>query len=55
MENSLPTRKTTRLKDFDYAQNGAYFITICTKDKKMLFSPVGAQGVSTLSFHRCFQ
>ena len=54
MENSLPTRKTTRLKDFDYAQNGAYFITICTKDKKMLFSPVGADSISARMFESTF-
>lgn len=27
-------RKHNRLKDFDYSQNGAYFITICTKDRQ---------------------
>lgn len=33
---NYPKRKRTRLKDFDYSQNGAYFITICTKDKKKI-------------------
>ena len=33
----LPKRKPNRLKDFDYSQPNAYFITICTKDKEMLF------------------
>ncbi len=28
-----PKRKSIRLKHFDYSQNGAYFVTICTKDK----------------------
>ena len=39
MDNSskLPVRKRNRLKDYDYSSNGAYFITICTKDKKNLF------------------
>ncbi|MGN1328321.1 MAG: transposase [Eubacterium sp.] len=36
----LPTRKPNRLKDFDYSQNGMYFITICTKDKKPLLSQI---------------
>ncbi len=27
-------RKPNRLKGYDYSQNGAYFITVCTKDKK---------------------
>lgn len=35
-------RKPTRLKGFDYSQNGAYFVTICTKNRKMLFGDVGA-------------
>ena len=29
----LHNRKNIRLKDYDYSQNGAYFITICVKDK----------------------
>ena len=33
----LPKRKPNRLKDFDYNQPNAYFITICTKNKEMLF------------------
>ena len=33
----LPKRKPNRLKDFDYSQPNAYFITICTKNKEMLF------------------
>ena len=34
---SLPTRKQNRLSDFDYSLPGAYFITICTKDRRNLF------------------
>ena len=26
----LPRRKTIRLQNYDYSQNGAYFVTICT-------------------------
>lgn len=37
----LPIRKLHRLKEYDYSQNGYYFITICTKDKKMILSNVG--------------
>ena len=33
----LPKRKPNRQKDFDYSQPNAYFITICTKNKEMLF------------------
>jgi putative transposase len=39
----LPKRKLIRLKDYDYSQNGAYFVTICVKDRhKMLGEIVGA-------------
>lgn len=39
----FPKRKNIRLKDFDYSQNGCYFVTICTKDRKNLFwESVGA-------------
>ncbi len=33
---NLPQRKNIRLKEYDYSQNGAYFITICIIDKKCL-------------------
>ena len=29
----LPKRKNIRLEGYDYSQNGAYFITLCVKDK----------------------
>lgn len=39
----LPKRKPNRLPNFDYSAPGAYFITICTKDKRNLFwTDVGA-------------
>lgn len=38
-----PARKHTRLKEYDYAAGGAYFVTICTQDRACLFPlPVGA-------------
>ncbi|MEM2174632.1 MAG: transposase, partial [Candidatus Micrarchaeia archaeon] len=33
-------RRSIRLKGYDYSQPGAYFITICTKDRKCLFGNV---------------
>ena len=36
----LPKRKPTRLKGYDYSQNGAYFVTICTHNRKCLFSNI---------------
>ncbi len=38
--NDLPKRKLIRLKDYDYSTPGAYFITICTKDRKHLLGTV---------------
>ena len=54
MENEFPKRKPTRLQGFDYSQSRAYFITICTKNKKMLFSPVGADSISARMVERTF-
>ena len=31
----LPKRKNIRLRHFDYSRNGAYYITICIKDKQI--------------------
>ena len=36
----FPKRKNIRLKDFDYSQNGAYFITVCTKNRLSLFGEI---------------
>ena len=36
----LPRRKSIRLPAYDYAQNGAYFVTICTADRQCLFGTV---------------
>ena len=34
------SRKTTRLKNHDYAQNGIYFITICVEGRHCLFGEI---------------
>ena len=36
----LPKRKNTRLPGYDYSSEGAYFITICTQDKRCLLSRI---------------
>lgn len=33
-------RRSIRLKDYDYAQAGAYFVTVCTQDRIFLFGDV---------------
>ncbi len=42
----VPARKNIRLKNYDYSSNGAYFITICVKDRhEMLGKIVGTNCV----------
>lgn len=38
--NELPKRKQIRLKDYDYSQNGYYFITVCTHNQQNLFGEI---------------
>ena len=38
--NKLGTRKNIRLKRYDYSEEGYYFITICTKERKNLLSKI---------------
>ena len=38
MENELPNRKNLRLQNFDYSTPSAYFITVCTHDRKNTLS-----------------
>lgn len=33
-------RRSTRLKGYDYTRSGAYFITVCTADRRRLFGEV---------------
>ena len=36
----FPKRKKTRLPEFDYSGSGAYFVTICTQDRRCMLSRV---------------
>ncbi len=40
MESNLPKRKSTRISKYDYNTTGAYFITICTKNRSKLLSRI---------------
>lgn len=42
----VPKRKRTRLKGFDYRSNGAYFVTICVKNRKCILSNIVGQGLA---------
>jgi putative transposase len=35
-----PHRRSLRLRDYDYTQAGAYFVTLCTQDRACLFGEV---------------
>lgn len=35
-----PSRKANRLADYDYSQDGTYFVTICTRDRKRILSQI---------------
>lgn len=34
------------MKGYDYSHNGAYFVTLCTHERRMLFGDVGADSIS---------
>ena len=40
MNGIIYRNKTLRLKNYDYAQNGLYFITICTNNRKGYFGEI---------------
>lgn len=33
-------RRSIRIRDYDYAQAGAYFITICTQNRECVFGEI---------------
>ena len=35
-----PQRKPNRIAGYDYSQSGAYFVTICTQDRKKILSKI---------------
>lgn len=43
-EKDLPKRKHPRLKNYDYAAPGAYFVTICVQGRKCILSEVVGRG-----------
>ena len=60
-KQTLPKRKELRIKQHDYSSTGAYFVTICVKDRKPILStlikPVGVgahddpQNAAACHFH----
>ena len=39
-DKNFPKRKSTRLKNFDYSSTGAYFVTICVRDRMPILSEI---------------
>ena len=44
-QNELPRRKHLRLKNFNYSSCGAYFVTICTENRRQILSKIVGVGV----------
>ncbi len=42
----LPKRKSNRLKNYDYSNNGAYFITLCAHNHENLFGEIVGDSIS---------
>jgi REP element-mobilizing transposase RayT len=40
LDNKKHHRRSIRLKDYDYSQAGAYFVTICVKDMKCILGKI---------------
>ena len=36
----LPIRKELRISQYDYSSNGAYFVTVCIKDRQPILSEI---------------
>lgn len=47
MENQKKQRKPTRLRNFDYSTTGAYFITICTRDRMKILSEITRENLTS--------
>ena len=38
--NEVPKRKPIRIEDYDYSTPGAYFVTICIRDRMNILSEI---------------
>ena len=53
MKNNFPIRKPTRLKEYDYSSPGAYFITICVKNRKQLLGHIVGDDAYIVPYNKC--
>ena len=42
--NEFPARSHLRLKEYDYAQNGAYFVTVCVEGRAQILGHIVGAG-----------
>ena len=45
-KNVLPKRKHPRLDNYDYSSAGAYFVTICTQNRRCVLSRIVGRGLA---------
>ena len=50
----LPKRKSNRLENYDYNSAGAYFITVCTKNRQNLLCDIVGEGLCALPSIKLF-
>lgn len=53
--SGLPRRKRIRLPGYDYSQNGCYFITIGTKDRKPILCDVTPSQITVNRYGSCVE
>ena len=47
-EKELPQRKHPRLDNYDYGSAGAYFVTICTQNRRCVLSRIVGRGLAPI-------
>ncbi len=47
-KEEFPKRKPNRMASYDYSSNGAYFITICTDNRKNILCKIVGEGLCAL-------
>ena len=50
-----PIRKQIRIPHYDYGQNGAYFVTICTHNRAHLFGEINNPSLASQMIDQTFQ
>ena len=55
MKLNLLKRKQNRLENYDYGQNGLYFITICTRNRKRILCDIGGDDAYIVPLRVKFQ